>query len=59
MNCIIKMEADETLTLESCQSWFDGELTKAKAGTTNEIITPDKVEEYEHTQKMLHYTLIF
>lgn len=59
MNCIIKMEADETLTSEACATWFAGELTKAVAGETHEILTPDKVDKYEHTQKMLHYTIIF
>lgn len=59
MNCIIKMEADETLTAEDCATWFAAEYAKAVANEASEVLTPDKVEKYEHTQKMLHYTIIF
>lgn len=36
----------------ACLTWFK-KLPKDKK------LTPDKVKDYTHTQKMLHYTLIF
>merc|ERR1712054_298459 len=36
----------------SCKAWFD-KLPLSKK------MTPDLVPDYTHTQKMLHYTLIF
>lgn len=45
------MEADETLTAEDCATWFAAEYAKAVANEASEVLTPDKVEKYEHTQK--------
>ena len=43
---------EDVKTPEDCKAKYEGLAPEA-------VVTPDKAKEYEHTQKMLHYTIIF
>lgn len=54
MNCLIHEEKTPAWenTVDNCAIYWKG-LAQI------DIYTPDMAEDYEHTQKMLHYTIIF
>lgn len=56
MNCEVYAEknAEWENTAANCDTLWASR--SAAAGT---IYTPDQAEDYEHTHKMLHYTIIF
>lgn len=51
-NCIDHAEKNLDWDMKDCDTWY-------KALPNDKKLTPDRADEYEHTQKMLHYTIIF
>ena len=52
LNCIMHKEVNPEWDETKCDEYY-------KSLAKHDRYTPDQAKEYEHTQKMLHYTLIF